>query len=73
MKSEALENLKENAFFEHKFKEMEKAVKSLQFENAELVVKNDELRERCKTLASRKPFWPRGYNPKRKRFNERNN
>ena len=41
-------------------------VKQLEGENAELQRKNEELMERCKTLASRVPSWPKGYRPTRK-------
>jgi hypothetical protein len=43
-------------------------VKAMQFVNAEMSVKNDELSERVKTLANRQPTWPKGYKPQR-RFN----
>ena len=42
-----------------------------QFENAELQRKNAELMERCKTLASRVPAWPKGYRPTRKALDEK--
>ena len=45
--------------------QLEKQVKSLQYDCAELQKKNDELSERCKKLATRQPMWPRGYQPKR--------
>ena len=38
--------------------QMRNRVKQLEFENAELQRKNEELMERCKTLASRVPAWP---------------
>ena len=55
-------------FFEARFRELENQVKALQFENAEMSVKTDELSERVKTLANRQPTWPKGYKPQR-RFN----
>ena len=44
---------------------LEKQVKSLQYDCAELQKKNSELSERCKKLASRQPTWPKGYQPRR--------
>tara|TARA_Y100000748_G_scaffold256927_1_gene223463 strand:- start:329 stop:523 length:195 start_codon:yes stop_codon:yes gene_type:complete len=55
-------------FFEARCRELENQVKALQFENAEMSVKADELSERVKTLANRQPSWPKGYKPQR-RFN----
>ena len=55
-------------FFEARCRELEKQIKALQFENAEMSVKSDELSERVKTLANRQPTWPKGYKPQR-RFN----
>ena len=55
-------------FFEARCRELENQVKALQFENAEMSVKTDELSERVKTLANRQPSWPKGYKPQR-RFN----
>ena len=43
-------------------------VKELEYDCAELVKQNEVLRERCKTLATRQPSWPKGYRPQR-RFN----
>ena len=53
-------------FFEARCRELENQVKGLQFENAEMSVKNDELSERVKTLANRQPTWPKGYKPQRR-------
>ena len=55
-------------FFEARCRELENQVKALQFENAEMSVKSDELSERVKTLANRQTTWPKGYKPHR-RFN----
>lgn len=55
-------------FFEARCRELENQVKALQFENAEMSVKAEELSERVKTLANRQPSWPKGYKPQR-RFN----
>ena len=54
------------AFFEARCRELENQVKALQFENAEMSVKSDELSERVKTLANRQPTWPKGYKPQRR-------
>ena len=53
-------------FFEARCRELETQVKGLQFENAEMSVKNDVLSERVKTLANRQPTWPKGYKPQRR-------
>ena len=42
---------------------LEKQVKSLQYDCAELQKHNDELAERVKKLASKTPVWPKGYQP----------
>ena len=44
---------------------LEKQVKSLQYDCAELQKHNDELSERVKKLASKTPVWPKGYQPRR--------
>ena len=49
--------------------QMKNRIKTLEYDNAELVKSNEELRERCKKLASRVPEWPKGYRPNRKKFN----
>ena len=49
----------------------ENRIKVLEYENAELQRKNAELMERCKTLASRVPAWPKGYRPTRKVMDEK--
>ena len=41
-------------------------IKELEYDCAELTKQNEELRERCKELASRMPEWPKGYRPIRK-------
>ena len=53
-------------FFEARCRELENEVKAMQFVNAEMSVKNDELSERVKTLSNRQPTWPKGYKPQRK-------
>jgi len=58
--------IREEGFFESKVDTLENTVKALQFDNAELVKINEELRERVKKLASRQPSWPKGYRPHRR-------
>jgi len=53
-------------FFQARCRELENEVKAMQFVNAEMSVKNDELSERVKTLANRQPTWPKGYKPQRR-------
>ena len=53
-------------FFQARCRELENEVKAMQFVNAEMSVKNDELSERVKTLSNRQPTWPKGYKPQRK-------
>ena len=57
--------VREEAFFENKSKELEVKIKELQYDLAELQKHNSELLERCKKLGSRQPVWPRGYRPQR--------
>jgi len=38
----------------------------MQFVNAEMSVKNDQLSERVAQLANRQPTWPKGYKPQRR-------
>ena len=45
--------------------QLEKQVKSLQYDCAELQKQNDELSDRVKKLASKTPVWPKGYQPRR--------
>ena len=50
--------------------QMKNRIKELEYDNAELVKSNNELRERCKKLASKPPkYWFKGYRPTRKRYN----
>ncbi len=60
-----------NAFEDLEGLYQENRMKALEFENAELQRKNAELMERCKTLASRVPAWPKGYRPTRKAMDEK--
>ena len=53
-------------FFEARCRELENEVKAMQFVNAEMSVKNDELSERVNQLANRQPTWPKGYKPQRR-------
>ncbi len=63
---------RKEGFYESKIQELEVEVKSLSFDNAELVKSNDELTERVKTLASRQPTWPKGYRPQRRHTPKKN-
>tara|TARA_R110001592_G_scaffold1757_1_gene10430 strand:+ start:710 stop:940 length:231 start_codon:yes stop_codon:yes gene_type:complete len=60
-----------NAFEALEGLHQENRMKVLEFENAELQKQNAELMERCKTLASRVPAWPKGYRPTRKAMDEK--
>ena len=60
-----------NAFQVLEDMHLKNRVKELESDNAELVVKNEELAERCKKLASRMPEWPKGYRPTRRAFTEK--
>ena len=60
-----------NAFQALEDMQLKNRVKELEKDNAELVVKNEELAERCKKLASRMPEWPKGYRPTRRAFTEK--
>ncbi len=60
-----------NAFQVLEDMQLKNRVKELETDNAELVVKNEELAERCKKLASRMPEWPKGYRPTRRAFTEK--
>ena len=62
-----------NAFQALEDMQLKNRVKELEADNAELVVENEKLRERCKQLASKPPEWPKGYRPTRKKWNERKN
>ena len=53
--------------------QMKNRIKTLEYDNAELVKSNEELRERCKKLASKPPEWPKVYRPQRKRFHGNKN
>ena len=59
--------VREEGFFASKVIGLQDRVKALEFENAELVKSNEELRERVKKLGSRQPSWPKGYRPNRRR------
>ena len=58
--------VREEGFFASKVFDLQDQIKALEFENAELVKSNEELRERVKKLASRQPSWPTGYRPRRR-------
>ena len=59
------------SFFEVKVEELRARVKSLEWDNAELVKTNEELSERVTKLANRQPSWPKGYRPQNRRYNIR--
>ena len=64
--------IREEGFFESQVITLENQIKALQFDNAQLVVKNDELGQRVTKLAARQPAWPKGYSPRRHdRFKKR--
>ena len=64
--------LREEGFFESKVTDLENQIKALQYDNAQLTVRNGELSERVKQLATRTPAWPKGYTPRRHdRFKKR--
>ena len=52
-------------FFEARCRELETEVKALEWNNAELVTKNEKLSERVNRLATRHPQWPAGYRPRK--------
>tara|TARA_B100000886_G_C20322850_1_gene448896 strand:- start:78 stop:281 length:204 start_codon:yes stop_codon:yes gene_type:complete len=51
--------------------QLKNRVKQLEYDNAELVKSNEELRDRCKKLATKPPEWPKGYRPTRKKYTAR--
>ena len=63
--------IREEGFFESKVDNLNNRVKSLEFDNAELVKMNEELRERVTKIATRFPNQ-RGYQSKNtNRFNNK--
>ena len=58
-------------FFEFKVDELLARVKSLEWDNAELVKTNEELSDRVTKLANKQPSWPKGYRPQNRRHNIR--
>ena len=60
-----------NAFQALEDMQLKNRVKQLETDNAELVVKNKELSDRVKLLASRTPEWPKGYRPTRRPFDSK--
>ena len=64
-------SIREEGFFEAKTFELTVRIAVLEYDNAELVKSNKELRERVEKLASRQPQWPKGYRPhKNNRFHK---
>ncbi len=63
--------IREEGFFETKVGNLSDRIKSLEYDNAELVKMNDELRERVTKIATRFPNQ-RGFQPKNtNRFNNK--
>ena len=60
-----------NAFQALEDMQLKNRVKELEADNAELAKSNEELRERCKKLATRVPEWPKGYRPTRRPWQEK--
>ena len=60
-----MEDVQKEAFEQIENQELVKRVKVLEYDNAELVKSNVELKERVKKLASRHPQWPQGYRPRK--------
>ena len=56
--------VREEGFFAAKVIGLQDQIKALEFENAELVKSNEELRERVKKLATQRPS---GFRPRRNR------
>ena len=63
--------IREEGFFETKVGNLSNRIKSLEYDNAELVKMNEELRERVTKIATRFPNQ-RGHQPRRNdRFNNK--
>ena len=58
MKSEALSVMKERDFYHAKVDQSQKRVKTLEYDNAELVEREKKLAERVKFLATNPPKRP---------------
>ena len=58
-------SIREEGFFEAKAFELTGRIAILEYDNAELVKSNEELKERVEKLASRQPQWPKGFRPNR--------
>ena len=64
-------SIREEGFFEAKTFELTVRNAALEYDNAELVKSNKELKERVEKLANRQPQWPKGYQPhKNNRFHK---
>ena len=67
-------SIREEGFFEAKAFELSVRIAVLEYDNAELVKSNKELKERVEKLASRQPQWPKGFRPNRNnRFHKTSN
>ncbi len=64
-------NTRNEAFLETEVTTLAARVKELEFDCAELSKENSTLYERVKKLASRQPFWPKGYRPQRRHNRDR--
>ena len=63
--------IRKEGFFEAKTFELTVRIAVLEYDNAELVKSNKELKERVEKLASKQPQWPKGYRPnKNNRFHK---
>ena len=60
-----MESEREIGFLVNQVEEMLFKIKSLEYDLAEMVVENNQLRERVKKLTARMPVWPKGYRPQR--------
>ena len=63
--------VKNKAFDVLETMQLKNRVRQLEYDNAELVKSNEELRDRFKRLASKPPEWPKGYRPTRKKYTAR--
>ena len=67
-------SIRQEGFFEAKAFELNVRIAVLEYDNAELVKSNKELKERVEKLASRQPQWPKGFRPNRNnRFHKTSN
>ena len=55
--------IREEGFFESKVINLQGRIRSLEYDNAQLVKTNEELSDRITKLGTRQPSWPKGYRP----------